>query len=135
MSHGVIVCERCTRVIQQCRCMEVHSVVRRGLCESCRMDAERPKPFEWTYFLSAMPPLGTARENFCDYCHQGREKHAADLRCPIPNCTLQGPPPAGKTWDMWWKEVCDSRILISKITVEEICRMTWEVAQKQVAGQ
>lgn len=52
------------------------------------------QPDDWTYFLRDLPPLGVKRPDACCYCHRPRAEHREDLRCPIPNCTLQGGPPA-----------------------------------------
>lgn len=57
-----------------------------------RIKSKKQKPDEWTYFLTGMPPLGQKRSTNCDYCHRDLKEHNADNRCPIPNCTLSGPP-------------------------------------------
>lgn len=46
----------------------------------------------WTFYLSAMPPVGQKRQDLCDYCWEPKSKHREDLRCPIKGCTLSGPP-------------------------------------------
>lgn len=43
MSHGKTICEKCSKVIVQCRCMESHNNITYSTCEECLKEInERP---------------------------------------------------------------------------------------------
>jgi hypothetical protein len=56
---------------------------------------------EWTNFLRPLVKLADYTNTICMYCRKDRSEHRQeDLRCPIPNCTLSGPPtPMSKILD------------------------------------
>ena len=46
MSHGIIKCSECGKVILQCRCIEGHKNVTYQVCDECKTNPPAPKEQE-----------------------------------------------------------------------------------------